>query len=161
MARCTPERHTRGARTTQARDRCRRARSDRYLHRGGRPRSSIWWRAWLAKLLPIVEDAPGDPPPPAAPVPVSSALDQQAGTLSVTFDAPLDPESSVVASQLRYGNGVEMHLGFGTVQYAGAMLTVSIVTPPSLPFGSGAWLFAGAGELRGVSGEVVQPFGPV
>lgn len=150
---------TRGARTTQAQDCRRRKRRSRYLTRGGRPRRSIWWRAWLAKLLASEEPAP--PAPPAAPQPISSHLDQGANTLTITFDAPIDPTSTLVPTQLRYGNGTEMYLGSGTVVYSGLTVRVSILTPVSLPFGSGAWLFGGAGELRGANGLVVQPFGPV
>ena len=162
MARCAPDRArpTRGARTTQARDHCRRERARRYLRRGGRPRSSAWWRAWIAKLLPADAGAPPESPP-IAPVPLQSTLDQQANSLSIDFDTPLDPDSTVVASQFRYGDGAEMHVAFGAIQVSGATLTVSIITPPTLPLGSGAWLFPGAGELRGANGALVQPFGPV
>lgn len=147
-----------GAQTTVLRDYIRRRRDWRYLRRGGRPRSSAWWRAWIARLLGTEELAP---PAPVAPLPLSSNLDHPSDTLTITFDAPLDLDSTVLASQFRYGDGVEMYTASGIVQISGVTVTVTVVTPPQLPFGSGAWLFAGAGELRGENGAAVQPFGPV
>ena len=160
MVRCKPRAGLRfkGARTTALRDHCRNRRNWRRVRRGGRPRSSAWWRAWVARLLGGGEEAT---PPPVAPVALSSHLNHQTNTLTITFDMMLDADSTVVASQFRYGDGVEMHSAFGTVQIAGVTVSVSIITPPQMPLGSGAWLFAGAGELRGENGAVVQPFGPV
>ena len=160
MARCKPRQglRFRGARTTVLRDYCRGQRNWHYVRRGGRTRTSAWWRAWVAKLLGEESQSATEP---VAPLPISSTLNQQANTLSITFDAPLDPNSTVVASQFRYGDGNEMHTAFGTVQISGVIVTASIVTPQQLPLGSGAWLVAGAGQLLGDNGAMVQPFGPV
>ncbi len=160
MPRCKPRLGLRfkGARTTALRDHCRHQRTRQHLSRGGRTRTSAWWRAWIARLLS--NDQPAAPPQ-SPPTPLSSAYNPSTDALSVTFDLPLDPESTVAASQLHYGSAIERFPGTGSVEILGTVLTVTVPTPVAIPFGSGAWLDPGIGVLRGENGLLVEPFGPV
>lgn len=160
MPKCKPTlglRHT-GARTTARRDHCRRKANQRHLHRGGRPRSSAWWRAWIYRLLAMDEPAP---PPPQPPIPVSAQYDAQSDLLTINFDAPLDPESTAAAAQFSYGTTLERYPGSGNVEVIGSFVRVTVATPLAVPFGSGAWYAAGVGALLGINGAAVSPFGPV
>lgn len=139
------------ARTTLARDACRRRSRADFLTRGGRPRRSLWWRAWLARLLPQ-SDAP-------APAPLAASLHASTSILTLTFDAAIDADASTaLPTQLSLTDGVDTWTATDFVDAAGAVLRLQFALPPQLPIELTAALAAGPGALLGLEGIPVAPF---
>lgn len=143
------------ARTTLGRDACRATRKSRFLTRGGRPRRSDWWRAWVARLLPVGDDA-------NPPVVVSASLKVSTKVLTLTFDALIDSEDSDVhADQISVTDGMQVFLGALFVDVAGAVIRVQMDLPGSVPVEVTCSLASGPGAFRGVDGAAVAPFAGV
>ena len=141
------------ARTTLGRDACRATRKSRFLKRGGRPRRSDWWRAWVARLLPVGSDA-------AAPVVVSASLKVSTKVLTLTFDASIDAAASDVhADQISVTDGVQVFLGASFVDVVGAVIRVQMDLPGSVPLEMTCALAPLPGAIRGIGGSAVAPFG--
>jgi hypothetical protein len=123
-----------------------------FLTRGGRPRRSAWWRAWLARLLPAA-GAEG------APMAVSASLAVSTEILTIVFDAPIDgEESTAVAEQFSVTDGVDAFAGVAFVDLVGAVLRVQLDLPGALPLEMTCAMAGGPGELRGIGGGSVAPF---
>ena len=143
------------ARTTLGRDACRATRKSRFLTRGGRPRRSDWWRAWVARLLPVGGDA-------AAPMVVSASLKVSTKVLTLTFDAVIDAGASDVhADQISVTDGVQVFLGASFVDVVGAVIRVQMDLPGSVPVEVTCALASGAGVIRSIGGAAVAPFAGV
>lgn len=139
------------ARTTHARDACRRRSRADFLTRGGRPRRSVWWRAWLARLLPQADAA--------APAPLAASLQASTSILTLTFDAAIDADTSTaLPAQFSLTDGIDTWTATDFTGAAGAVLRLQFSLPPQLPIELTAALAAGPGALLGLEGHPVAPF---
>jgi len=125
-----------------------------FLRRGGRPRRSTWWRAWLARLLP---SAGGSAPTP--PVPTSATLAVSTGILSIAFDQAIDDmETSALAAQYSVTDGSTVFPGVSYVDIVGTTVRIQIGFPGVIPLDMTCTLSSGSGVVLGMNGLPVAPF---
>ena len=145
------------AQTTMHRDACRSRAASQFLRRGGRPRRSNWWRAWLARLLPSGGAAHAMPP-----APVSASLALATEILTITFDQDIDGVATTAdAAQFVLTDGITSFPGASYVDLVGAVLRVQMDLPGTLPIELTCSLLSGAGVVIGLSGLEVAPFAGV
>lgn len=142
------------ARTTVRRDACRQRNRSLFLRRGGRPRRSTWWRAWLARLLPL---SPASHPAP--PVPVSASLALATEILTITFDQEIDGVATTAeTAQFSLTDGVQSFPGASYVDVVGPDIRIQMDLPSSLPIELTCTLASGSGVVVGTIGLEVAPF---